>query len=699
MNSLLSQEERMGILGGLESSDEEVRRLSVEQLLLLPIEEAVEELGRCLGDPSWRVRKAAVERLVARQQDAGVQVMLVAALADGENPGRRNAAFEALTACGTRVTTRLIAEIASPDVDVRKLVIDALAAIGDPESRGPLRDAIDDDDPNVRAAAAEALGAVGGIDEITHLLGIATRVDEDVLVRLSSLRALSQLEAGVGVRSLGDILDQRLLRAAAFELLGYSADPEAIEALIKGLANGSQSSREGAMGALLRTLSRLDGEQAEALIDRLRETARENEDLVELGCDWLEVADLGSRMVLVQFLGLLDDPRVVVPILRAGRDEAIEELADRTLEALSGGLVDALSACWSELETDLKVRACSILGHVGGDVAERLLVESLAADDFALRCVAAGALGEGGFFDRLPDLVRRLETAARDDDSDACEEVATVVRAIVLLAEHPNAAATGIDVQLIEVLSSRLAGAVEPVRLAIAQVLARLGREQDEDVIGYLLKDESPAVRRAAVQALARFEFDHVRDALRLALGDEESIVRIAAVSVLGNSNSMDASEDLARQMTDGDPHVVSVAVRSVGRLYRGEGASPAEIERLIGPALESEAMIALAGLEALMEVGGEIAGRLASRVLARSEPDVVRSGVACLGAHGEVNLLTEVLPLVAHSDWSVRAAAVQVLSDRSVRKGLPHLLRRLEVEEDAFVREAILSAVERLEE
>ena len=56
-------------------------------------------------------------------------------------------------------------------------------------------------------------------------------------------------------------------------------------------------------------------------------------------------------------------------------------------------------------------------------------------------------------------------------------------------------------------------------------------------------------------------------------------------------------------------------------------------------------------------------------------------------------------MPLVAHSDWSVRAAAVQVLSDRSVRKGLPNLLRRLEVEEDAFVREAILSAVERLEE
>ena len=40
MNSTLSADERLRILEGLESADEEVRRLCVEQLLLLPIEEA-----------------------------------------------------------------------------------------------------------------------------------------------------------------------------------------------------------------------------------------------------------------------------------------------------------------------------------------------------------------------------------------------------------------------------------------------------------------------------------------------------------------------------------------------------------------------------------------------------------------------------------------------------------------------------------
>jgi HEAT repeat protein len=151
--------------------------------------------------------------------------------------------------------------------------------------------------------------------------------------------------------------------------------------------------------------------------------------------------------------------------------------------------------------------------------------------------------------------------------------------------------------------------------------------------------------------------------------------------------------------MADEDPRVVAVVLRSIGRLHRGRCGPLGESEVLISQALEREALVALAGIEALMEVGGELAGRLALAVLRRSEPEVVRSGVACLGAHGDIEALATLLPLVAHGDWSVRAEVVQVLSDRGYRKGLPSLLRRLEVESDDFVREAMLRAVERLEE
>jgi HEAT repeat protein len=99
-----------------------------------------------------------------------------------------------------------------------------------------------------------------------------------------------------------------------------------------------------------------------------------------------------------------------------------------------------------------------------------------------------------------------------------------------------------------------------------------------------------------------------------------------------------------------------------------------------------------------LTEVGGQEAGAIAVSALQRPEPEVVRSAVVCLGAHGSEDDLAAASSLVSHADWSVRAEIVQVLADRRHRKSLPALLRRLEVEDDAFVREAILGAVGRLE-
>ena len=86
------------------------------------------------------------------------------------------------------------------------------------------------------------------------------------------------------------------------------------------------------------------------------------------------------------------------------------------------------------------------------------------------------------------------------------------------------------------------------------------------------------------------------------------------------------------------------------------------------------------------------------SLALARSEPDIVRAAIQCLGRHAASDQLVPIVALVAHEDWTVRAEAVKVLAARGVRRSLPAMLRRLEAESDAFVRESILSAARKLE-
>jgi len=106
---------------------------------------------------------------------------------------------------------------------------------------------------------------------------------------------------------------------------------------------------------------------------------------------------------------------------------------------------------------------------------------------------------------------------------------------------------------------------------------------------------------------------------------------------------------------------------------------------------------VALAAIEAVSKVGGPAALR-AARLLQRPEPELLREVIRCLGHHGDPVALEALIPLVGHADWSVRAEAVEVMAERSLRRAAPAILRRLEVEQDEFVRSVSLRALARLE-
>ncbi len=689
--------ERESIELGLSSSDEELRRLAVESLAGLPPEEALPRLVERLGDPSWRVRKAAVERFVHAPEAWVAARSLIAALADGENPGRRNSAVEALVRCGARVVPPLLEASASPDVDVRKLVVDALAGIGDERALPRLLVLLADPDANVRAAAADGLGATGGAAPVEALVRTAVRSDEDRLVRFSALRALGRLEPPLRARDLVGALEDPWLRPVAFAALGAADDDEAEHHFLKGLAAGTRPVREAAMEALLRRLSRVDGVAADRLVERAREAVAASPGLVADAIERLRTADLATRLVLVQFLGLLRRSETVVPVLRAGCDEALAEVALASLEAVGNAAERAIDAAFAELDTPARRLACVLLGRTQGLCGGTRLVSALDDPQPEIRSAAAAALGRRGGAQVLPALVRRLEAAAAEDDPDLEEEVGAVVSALVALAQPAGALDPTVADETVSLLGARLEGADESVRLAIATVLGRVGRPQDAQLVTFLLKDESDRVRRAAVEALARLEPGEAPEPVRLALADESPLVRVAAANALGASTSPRACDDLGRLAEDGDPWVRAAALRALGaHAVRMGGASEAVL-LLLERATGDEGPVAMAAVAALATIGGPVAVRVSQGLLGRAEPELVQAALGCVGQHGDATALEWVLPLVSHDHWSVRAEAISTLAERGMGKAVPSILRRLEIEQDDFVRDAILRALSRL--
>jgi HEAT repeat protein len=690
--------DRASIVDDLASQDEELRRLAVERTGALPQDEAIRLLVDRLGDASWRVRKAAVERLVTCSDSSHAARALIGALADGENPGRRNSAVEALVACGSRVVPHLIGAATSDDEDVRKLVVDALAGIGDPRATGALIARLGDSDANVRAAAADALGAIGGPDAAPALRELATRRSEDRLVRFSALHALAVLEVPLLARDLLAALDEPVLRPAGIDLLGRADDPEAVPVLLKALATDSRTTREAAMRACLRALSRLDGEAAERLVAEIREAAAATPALLENAIDRLAEAPLSTRLVLVQFLGLLERESAVVPILLAGRDEALAQVALVTLAQLGPVAERAIDAQWGALDGRARRDACALFGRLAGERSAARLLGELDEEDPEVRIAAIRGVGQRRLAEALPLLVRRLEVTAAAGELEAEEEVGALTEALTALAGARDADARAADATL-ELLASRLEGAGEDVRLAIARVLGRIGRPEHAELVTLLLKDPSAPVRRAAVEALARLDPETAAEPLRLGLADESPAVRIAAADALGGSVRPGVIDDLRRLVDDEDARVRVSAIRSIGLQANKSTEAGARDSglALVEAALADEPLVVLAALEVMQQAGGLNPERLAL-LLARPESEIVREAVACVAARPEPESLDRLLPLVAHPDWSVRAEAIDVLAQQRVTRAVPAILRRLETEQDDFVREAMLRALEKLE-
>lgn len=451
------------------------------------------------------------------------------------------------------------------------------------------------------------------------------------------------------------------------------------------------------MRGLLRLLARCDGSEAEAVVRAVRAAAEADFLLVADSIERLEDADVPTRLVLVQFLGLLRSPATVPPLLRQAREKALAEVVFDTLAELGDAAELGLDTAWSTLDAVAKRDACEVLGRTAGERGVQRLLSALEDDDPEVRVAAAASIGRRRASAALPVLIRHLEAVASRVGAGH-EEAGVLARAIASVAE-PRAGAEDVNREAVGLLHGVLDGAGDELRFAVAGILGCIGRPEDTELVTLLLKDPSAGVRRAAIDALARLEPGTAAESLRLAVADESPRVRVAAACALGASESDAVIEDLARLAEDDDRWVRAAAARALGiHFARATADEPRRLAlEVLERALEDDALVALGAVEALAGVGGPPALRVAE-LLGRPEPELVQEAIACLGHHADSDALAALLPLVAHPEWSVRAAAIDVLAARGVKRAVPTMLRRLESEEDEHVRQVLLRALERLE-
>ena len=663
------------IEAALQSQDTERRRAAVREVRNLQSTDrrAHGFLMTAVADSDWRVRREAVEACLAVGPQSALLDDLVAAAAQGENVGLRNAAIESLSRLGPEAVTRLRTALRDSRGGARKFYIEALGETGSPEVVGDIVGLLNDSDPNVAAAAMDALARIGG-EEAQRAL--RERLDSDnAFQRMAALDGLYRTGARLPWSALAPLLDDRLARRAAIPLLGRCGDAKALEPLV-GLLEGG--------------VSRVASPTVVALAELV----------VELGFD-------ATQSIL---LGLTADGRH--RIRSALRDGDLATKRAASMLALLAQDVFALSGVVKLASQDhLTPKGVEALRRWGAEAVPHLLRLIALPGSPGNTALEIGAeLGRDAAGPAIDDLRAALRAAIESNES---ARIRAGLRGLVWFAEASDAeqlfrvaasgskevrqAAADAALALVRREPSAL-GPLEQIGLetapggaVLAPLVAELRGESGFEQLQAGTAAEDPQVRRACIAALGQIGDARAAELVAFALSDENVDVRITAARVLGRLRLPDGSApgvDALLSALTGEDAVRAAAARALGELCEPR-ATPLLAEMVTHPAVA----VAAAALEALAAIGDDSLQQHVEAALSHPDPEVVKQamrGAARLPADSAHRLLGVGL---RHGSWHVRVLAARLLGEAGA-PGRDLLHQALIEEADPMVRDAIAEAL-----
>lgn len=645
----------------LESTSAETRRQAVRSSDSLPPEPRRKVLVHGLGDADWRVRREAIEAVV---QNVGADPTLIEELIDalvqGENVGLRNAALESLGRLGETATTSLTARLSKVDGGGRKFILEALGQSEATTAVDQIAPYIQDADPNIAAAAVDALARIGGQVAETHLRSLLA--SRDLYQRLAALDGLERAGARLAWADLEPAIADRFTRRAAVPLLGRSAHPDAVRALIEMLANASDHLASSVLLAL----------------EQLSQT--------------VGVGEMRAQM----------SEQAIVVTRASLQSQNPETRRAAAGVALAAQDVSALASVLSIFVDGLSPMALVAFREWGREAVQPLLAaaETSVGAARALALELASELGD----------VREVLLDALDDPEP--NVVAAALRGLKRLAIAADA----------ERILARVRDGNDDVRAAAVDAIRQLSSRDEERISSLLSKSAVDAEGAAMASLLATIRGTRALPQLRAGCNSDSPEVRRACIAALGSLGDVSALPDVTLALSDEDPVVREAAAQSHGDL----GGAPLTLVQLLGSEPSSDVRvaalraIALNGedehiapvaemlndsaasvvVESLRTLGRlddpDLSARLPA-LLTHPDVEVVKQAIAELGRRPEDDVDARLDALLDHEAWDVRAAAADAIAARGGTSSRESLIPRLDTEADEVTRQAIEDALSRL--
>ena len=357
-----------------------------------------ERLRDALGSDSAAVRRRAAEFLgeVGDVDDQATVDGLLRAVTSDEDAKVRGAAVDALDELGQPALEQLLEELTGTSgseaewvtarkfaralkadrPELRMAAAKALGGLDDASGLQHLVEALDDEDPRVRLRACQACGTFADPRSVPAL---SERLDDgDPRVKRAAANALGNVGTDQALSPLLDLLDDgdESLRRIAAGALGKANNPEPVEPLARALGDESAVVRNAAVYSVIELLSNVPTEQSHAVRDRVVSELKSADDatvvepLVEILTDGQQSR---QRRNAAWILGRVAEPESALAVealadALADEDAQTAQFAATSLKSLGGPIVEdrLLDRIGTEHPEDARAKAVFVLGQIGG---------------------------------------------------------------------------------------------------------------------------------------------------------------------------------------------------------------------------------------------------------------------------------------------------------------------------------------------
>ncbi len=612
----------------------------------LPFDDNRELFKTLLGDESFRVRKTALESLLSTQPADGLTGLFIDILDSQDNAGLRTAGVEGLTRTGKKAIKKIIQAIDAEQWELSKLLVDVLGDIGDPEVIPVLIKLTSSSQQNLSTAAIEALGKIGTEDVIPCITELLNK--KEIYIVFSAIEALANLGkkgARLPLENIVPLMDDPLLKKAAYDLLGSTHDPLVASYLIEGIKDNKRSNRDAAARALLQLYSSLNEQDAVFIRNSVRQSNLYDPYIVE---KMLSSVDSSVVMAGIRILGWSGEKSNITTLLKYADDPdiagaCVAALIDRG-DSIRPDVIGLLVGNKSESQIKAGLLYLSQMPDYPGTPPDGLSYLLEIDDTEDIPVLLARTLGT--YID-----VQSLKLLAKLMASDNKAVTAAAVDNFVKVGRN-------IPEQALDIIHSMVHSSDYLLRLAAARLSASFYKETMQEDIKTLLNDSEAAVRAAMIATIGALQLGSYGEDIQMALADENRDVRIEAVRATANLVP-ERFIDTVKWLIHDDDQWVKIEI--IKHLKHASQVDEAKKILKLYVNDESPAVI-LTALQVLMDGSIDDCTGEIEKVLSNKDQDIVMEVVYMLGKAGSKTARSILERLSTGPEQKVREKALSVL-------------------------------------